>query len=74
MTTTATKPAKLPREHGRQITQAGAAPDRHRDLALRRGKTRRHRQRQQRPGQPAEQFIHGFLHSFGRNDSAVYLA
>jgi hypothetical protein len=57
--------AELFGQHRRQVAQAGAAADRDRDLALRRGKSRGQRQGQQRSGQPAEQFLHGFLHSLG---------
>ncbi len=46
--------AELFCEHGRQIAQAGAAPDRDGDLALRRSETGRQRERQQRAGQPAQ--------------------
>ena len=53
--------AELLGQHGRQIAQAGAAADRDGDLALRCGKTGRQRQRQQRPGQPANKLLHGFL-------------
>ena len=63
--------AELLGQHGRQIAQAGAAADRDRDLALRCGKSRGQRQRQQRAGQPAEQFPHGFLQFVGRQDSAA---
>ena len=66
--------AELLGQHRRQIAQAGAAADRDRDLALRCGKTRRQRQCQQRPGQPANNFLHGFLQSVGRRDNAVHTA
>ena len=59
--------AELLGQHGRQVAQAGAAADRDRDLALRCGKTLTQRQRQQRSGQPAKQFLHGFLHSVAGN-------
>ena len=62
--------AELPCQHGRQIAEAGAAADRDGDLALRCGKARGERQRQQRSGQTAQQFPHRFL-QFGREDSAV---
>jgi hypothetical protein len=56
--------AELLGQHGGQIAQAGAAADRDRNLALRCDKSRGQCQCQQRSGQPAEQFLHGFLHSF----------
>ena len=46
--------AKLLGQHGRQIAQAAAAPDRDRDLALRCRQTGRQHQRQQRRGKPAQ--------------------
>ena len=47
--------AELLGQHGRQIAQAGAAADRDRDLALRRGKIGQSAaQRQQRRGKPAK--------------------
>ena len=63
--------AELLGQHRRQIAQAGAAPDRDGDLALRCGKARRQYQRQQRPGQPAQSVLHGFLQLVGRDDNAV---
>jgi hypothetical protein len=53
--------AKLLCQHGRQIAQAGAAPDRHRDLALRCRKIRHHNQRQKRRGKSAKNRPHGIL-------------
>ncbi len=53
--------AKLLCQHGRQIAQAGAAPHRDRDLALRCGKIGHQKQRQKRPGKPANNRPHGFL-------------
>ena len=50
-------------QHGRQIAQAGAAPDRDGDLALGGGETGGQQQRQQGRGQPAKHRFHGFLRS-----------
>ena len=57
--------AELLGQHRRQIAQAGAAPDRDRDLALRCGKTGRQHQRQQRPGKPAKNRSSWFPPSVG---------
>ncbi len=56
--------AQLFCQHGRQIAQAGTAPDGDRDLALRRGEVGHQKQRQQRGAKPAKNRSHGFLRIF----------
>ena len=57
--------AELLGEHGRQIAQAGAAPDRDGDLALRCSRNGHQHKCKQRRGKSAKYRLHDFLRALG---------